>query len=223
MICDVTRGIWMFYTRLLAKDLLGSSNNLSNSVVMSADTAAQLSIFCIYLQAIPRQGVQGDWMDYVLLQNYRQEVLTGRLAIVCWRPACSRACQIRASPSMLSNGSRFALIEPEKTTGSCMISIGSIKSVTDSRSFDRHTLQYWGRARSCPGNVGRTQSMLACLAIEVRFTSCRVHDRTLWYAVLMLQFNLLYWWSPNCQAIWLLLMIQGCSSLANWLAGCLLP
>ena len=45
--------------------------------------------------------------------------LTGRLAMVCWRPACSSACQILASPSMLSKGSRFALTDPEKTTGSC--------------------------------------------------------------------------------------------------------
>lgn len=57
-----------------------------------------------------------DWK----LQISRQGVwsLTGRLEMVCWSPACSRACQILASPSMLSNGSKFALTEPEKTTGS---------------------------------------------------------------------------------------------------------
>lgn len=82
--------------------------------------------------------------------------LTGRLAMVCWRPACSSACQILASPSMLSKGSRFALTDPEKTTGSCKYRFkADLQLCQYQLEICRMTTVWWNAerrwfARACP-------------------------------------------------------------------------
>ena len=98
--------------------------------------------------------------------------LTGKSAIVRCKPARSSACQIGASPSMLSKGSKFALTVPENITGSCRPVALCQSRVAQSPKFQDVIVQnIWGKC-ICSHNIYCMKASLTLSWGVKYFISC---------------------------------------------------